>query len=133
MKSKPTKKVKVLNIKKSALKNMDDRGFGAILEDLSDKFSIMIEGLGMVNQKFDTFKVEITERIDSLEETMKSNFNTVFGYLSRIDEEIQQIKLDFQNLKVSKAEEYEVAKMKIRIANLEYELAEVRRIAERKV
>ncbi len=133
MKVKLVKKAKILNIKKSALKNMDERGFGAILEDLSDKFSIMIEGLSMVNQKFDTFKIEITERIDSLEETMRSNFKTVFDYLSRMDEDIQQIKSDFANLKVSKADETEVAQMKIRIANLEYELAQVRRIAERKV
>lgn len=104
---------------------MDERGFGAILEDLSEKFSIMIEGLSMVNQKVDTFKDEITE-------TIKSNFNTVFGYLSHIDEEIQQIKLELENFKASKAEGFEVAKMKIRIANLEYELAEVRRIAERR-
>jgi hypothetical protein len=111
---------------------MDERGFGAILEDINDKFSVMIEGLSTVNQKFDTFKVEITERIDSLEKTMRSNFKTVFDYLSRMDEDIQQIKSDLANLKVSKAEEAEVAQMKIRIKNLEYELAEVRRIAERK-
>ena len=132
MKSKPTQKTKALNIKKSAIKNMNDRGFGAILEDINDKFLIMIEGLSTVNQKFDIFKIEITERMESLEETMRSNFKTVFDYLSRMDEDIQQVKSDLVNLKVSKAEESEVAQMKIRIKNLEYELAEVRRIAERK-
>ena len=133
MKSKPAKKIKVLNIKKSALKNMDDRGFGAILEDINDKFSIMIEGLSVVNQKFDTFKVEITDRIDDLEIKIERNFKVIFEYLFRIEEDIQAFKSDLANLKVNKAEEAEVAQMKIRIKNLEYELAEVRRIAERKV
>lgn len=130
MKNTPKKsKAKIIKIKKNALKNMDERGFGAILEDINEKFSIMIEGSSMTNQKVDgldqkvdTFKNEITE-------TIKSNFKTVFGYLSRIDEEIQQIKLELENLKASKAE---VSQMKIRVANLEYELAEVRRIAERR-
>lgn len=126
MKSKPVKKV--LGIKKSALKNIDEQGLGAILEDLSDKFSTMIEGLGMTNQKVDG----LVQRFDTFEKTIKSNFQTVFEYLFRIEEDIQVFKSDLANLKVSKAEEAEVAQMKIRIKNLEYELAEVRRIAERK-
>ncbi len=128
MKPKPAKKVKILDIKKSAIKNMDERGFGAILEDITDKFSIMIEGLGTTNQKVD----RIIQRFDTFEEAVKSNFQAVFEYLSRIEEDIQAFKSDLSNLKVSKAEEVEVGQMKIRIKNLEYELAEVRRIAEQR-
>ena len=112
---------------------MDERGFGAILEDINDKFSIMIEGLGTVNQKVDNLDTKLSGRIDDLEGKMERNFKVIFEYLSRIDEELQQVKSDFANFKVSKADEVEVSKMKIRIANLENELAEVRRIAERRI
>lgn len=132
MKSKPAKKIKVLNIKKSALKNMDDRGFGAILENIRDMFSAMIEGLSTTNQKVGNLEIILSKRMGEMEAKMERNFKVVFEYLSRIDEEIQVFKSDLANLKVNKAEEAEVAQMKIRIKNLEYELAEVRRIAERK-
>lgn len=132
MKSKPAKKIKVLNIKKSALKNMDDRGFGAILENIRDMFSAMIEGLSTTNQKVGNLEIILSKRMGEMETKMERNFKVVFEYLSRIDEEIQVFKSDLANLKVNKAEEAEVAQMKIRIKNLEYELAEVRRIAERK-
>jgi chromosome segregation ATPase len=161
------KKPKVIKIKKTALLHIDERGFGAILEDINDKFSVMIEGIGINTQqierlenrfdnlenkvdklenrfdnlenrfdnlenKVDKLDSKLSKRIDGLELKMETNFKIFFEYVSRIDEEIQEIKATLVDLKTNKSEVSDIAKMKIRILNLEQELAGIRRIVEQR-
>lgn len=108
---KTTKKISPLPVKKVALKNMAVDHFGAILEDINDKFTVMVEGHNMV-----------VERMDRMETEMRSSFKTVFEYLSRIDSEIQEIKAELSQ----KAQIKEVRELQSRVLKLELELMSLR-------
>ncbi len=119
--------------------------FGVLLERMDDKITLLAEGqtafreevkveFGKVWDKFDSIDgrvgsidsrlYSIDGRLDSLEQEMRSNFKTVFEYLSRIDGEIAEIKMMLEN----KADKQELAAIERRVARLEAELAECKKI-----
>jgi outer membrane murein-binding lipoprotein Lpp len=138
------KTVKNFGVKKDTLLTIRHDDFGAILEDISGKFDVMIEGqnilteradrlevrMGSVETKVDNLETKVDNletKVDSLETTMNSKFDTVFDYLSRIDDELQDIKKELERLSLTKADKTEIKELSYRVSNLEREIAEMRR------
>jgi len=142
------KTVKNFGVKKDTLLTIRHDDFGAILEDISGKFDVMIEGqnilteradrlevrMGSVETKVDNLEIKVDNletKVDSLETTMNSKFDTVFEYLSRIDTELQDIKKEIERLSLTNppagGDKTEIKELSYRVSNLERELAEMRR------
>jgi chromosome segregation ATPase len=145
------KTVKNFGVKKDTLLTIRHDDFGAILEDISGKFSAIVEGqniltervdkldvrMGRVETKVDNLETKVDNletkvdgldaKVDNLEINMNSKFKTVFDYLSRIDDELQDIKKEMERLALTKADKTEIKELSYRVSNLERELAEVRR------
>jgi predicted nucleic acid-binding Zn-ribbon protein len=137
MKAKKTetqKTKRILGVKRDALLTMRHDDFGAILEDISGKMSVIIEGQNIHSEKIDRLEVRmggLETKVDSLEITMKSKFDTVFEYLARIDDELQDIKKEIERLSLTNppagGDKTEIKELSYRVSNLERELAEMRR------
>lgn len=128
---------KNFGVKKDTLLTIRHDDFGAILEDISGKFSAISEGQSMLAERMDRQEVRMDRleikvdnletKVDNLEINMNSKFKTVFDYLSRIDDELQDIKKEMERLSLTKADKVEIKELSYRVSNLERELAEVRR------
>jgi len=138
---------KKFGVKKDTLLTIRHDDFGAILENISEKFDVMIEGQNVLTERVDRLEVRmgsvetkvdnletkvdgLETKVDSLETTMNSKFDTVFEYLARIDDELQDIKKEIERLNRTKADKTEIVEIKelsYRVSNLEKELAEMRR------
>ena len=106
--------------------------FGMVLEDVNSKFDLLIEGFsglsGQVenlDKKIDNNHQEFLEFRDEMvgfKQETDNNFKAVFEYLSKIDDEIQLIKLEIENLKselVRKADIDKLSQLEKRIFVLE--------------
>lgn len=69
-------------------KSATKRSLGVILEDIDSKFDLILEGHTALDKKIDVFHDEF---LDFTKET-RLNFNAIKDYLSRIDDEIQEMK-----------------------------------------
>ena len=87
----------------SKSKSVTNRQFGVILEDINSKFDLVLEGHAALDKKFDKkideFKNEtqlnfeaIRNELGEFKNETRLNFEAIKEYLSRIDEEIQDIK-----------------------------------------
>ena len=90
-----------------------------ILEDINSKFDLVLEGHAVLDTKFETLRNELKITQNELGKFVKEtrlNFESIKEYLSRIDEEIQDIKkilsekADLQRLERL---EHEVAQIKL--------------------
>lgn len=129
-------KKRILGVKKDALSTMGNNEFGAILEDIRGMFIALAEGQKILTERVDRVETKLDNfeiRIDNLETNMNSKFQTVFDYLSRIDDEIQDIKSRLEKLHTNKAETKEVNELAQRISHLEKELFEIRKDIREKV
>lgn len=124
------KKIKIspLPIKKSVLKTITSNDFGAVLEDIRDKFTVIVEGLNMVTNRVDRLET----KVDNLETTVNSKFQTVFEYLSRIDDDLKEIKKEISRLKKEKAEQEYAKSIEGRVLKLQLELLAIRNELDRK-
>lgn len=85
------------------------RGFGIILEDINKTVHQVLKGHEALDLKFDELKEdigilkvghkalaervdEVAERVESMDRRFTKNFEVIMEYLSRIDEEIQELK-----------------------------------------
>lgn len=103
---------------KRAEEAMTSNGFGVILEEFREIFKGLGEGQKILSEQME----RVEGRMDSMETEMRSSFKTVFEYLSRIDNEIQEIKSELSQ----KAEQKEVKELQSRVLKIELELASLR-------
>ena len=106
--------VKKIKTKKKA--EITPNQFGVILEDVNSKFDLLMEGFsGLSGQvedldkkfnnldtkfdKLDTKVDKLDAKVDSNHIETNNNFKAVFEYLSKIDDEIQSMKLEIEGLK----------------------------------
>lgn len=137
--------IKIIKTKKHPTK-VTNAQFGIILEDIQDKFSLVIEGHTVLDKKIDHFKKDTDEKFgivfdfvkyqkefnaevkDFMSETRefqeetKANFKGIFDYLIRIDEELQSIRSEIKELRAvldKKADKERLEKVEKRVAYLE--------------
>jgi hypothetical protein len=119
---KKKQKISPLPIKKSVLKTLAQNDFSAVLEDINDKFTVMVEGLEGLRGEFYAFR----DDMNGLREETRSNFTSVFEYLSRIDDELSDIKKELVKIKDEKSDKPYVKGLEMRVSKLEIELASIR-------
>ena len=93
-----------------------------LLEEMNSKIDLLLEGHAMSEEKIEGLDKKIDTKIDGLRGEMNSNFKTVFEYLSKIDDELQSIKSEIAELKVSlceKADKNKLSALEERVGKLE--------------
>ena len=100
-----------------------------LLEAMRDDIKIVAEGNFALNQKIDNVHQSLNQKIDDNHNDTKSSFQTIFRYLSDIDNELKSIKLEITELKVvlnEKADKEKLLELERRVISLEKELATLR-------
>ncbi|MFA6376510.1 MAG: hypothetical protein WCX69_03885 [Candidatus Paceibacterota bacterium] len=105
-------------------KTFSESDVGVLLENISDNIKLVAEGHLDLDRKIENLGKELGGRIDSLEREMKSNFETVFDYLSAIDIELAEIKAKLEN----KADKKDLAALEQRVSKLELGLGECKKM-----
>ncbi|MCR4322557.1 MAG: hypothetical protein NUV61_00515 [Candidatus Azambacteria bacterium] len=114
---------------------------GVILEDVKEKFDIIIEGQKASDQRLErkivSSALRLEGKIDELrgdfvgfKNDTESNFKQVFQYLSRIEDELMSVKADIADIKktlTQKADKDRVALLEERVAKLERQLVQAKR------
>lgn len=87
-------------MKKSKLKSKKNKSFkkadnytAVLLEKMHDDIKLVAEGQVVVQRQLDEFKGEMHE----FKEDTKSSFKSILEYLSRMEDEIMEIKEDLKN------------------------------------
>ena len=104
---KAVKKTKTKKTKKKI--EITPSQFGTVIEDVNSKFDFLVEGFSglkgqieNLDKKIDGNHQEFLEFRDEMigfRKETDDNFKAVFEYLSKIDDEIQSVKLEIENLK----------------------------------
>ena len=100
-----------------------------LLEAMRDDIKIVAEGNSALNQKIDNVHQSLNQKIDDNHNDTKSSFQTIFRYLSDIDNELKSIKSEITELKVAlneKADKEKLLELERRVISLEKELATLR-------
>jgi hypothetical protein len=143
-------------INKQNLKSNDssyEERLMVLVENLGDQVKLVAEGNLMLRQtmegrfdvlegrfdslegRFDSLegRFDVLEgRFDSLEGDMHSSFKMIIEYLSRIEDEIAEIKIDFKRLEENKADKETLISFEKRIAKVERELEEYKNLCKSK-
>ncbi len=69
-------------------KNHDQKYVAAILEDVNDKFSLLVEGQQILKESLENKMNDLTRKVETYQKDTESNFQTVFDHLSNIDDEL---------------------------------------------
>ena len=102
------RKIKKRIIKKSkrVKKNSTQNHSGVLLEEMNSNLKLVLEGHAGLDKKIDGLRGEMNSKFDGLRGEMNlkfdkvdNNFKTVFEYLSKIDDELQFIKLELTQIK----------------------------------
>jgi hypothetical protein len=91
-------------MKKITKDNRSSDQFTIVLKDINSKFSLVLEQFSGLNNKIDNNHQEFLEFKGEMMDFRKQtneNFSVVMEYLSRIDEEIQDMKVESRNLRES--------------------------------
>ena len=96
-------------------------------QSLVEGYQSLVEGQQKLNNKIDSLE----KRFDKFEKETKDNFKAVFGYLSRIEDEIVEMKVEIKDLKEKKVEKVRLAELEKRVVKLERKVE--RRMAMAKV
>jgi len=126
---KKKQKISPLPIKKSVLKTLTPNDFGAVLEDIRDKFTVMVEGLEGLRGEFYAFRNDMNgfrDEMYNFRNETKSSFNSVFDYLSRIDDDLKEIKEEISRLNKDKAEQEYAKSIEGRVQKIQFELLAIR-------
>jgi hypothetical protein len=121
-------KISPFPIKKSVLKTLTPNDFGAVLEDIRDKFTVMVEGLEGLRGEFYTFR----DDMNGFRKETKSSFASVLEYLSRIDDELKEVKEEISRLNKDKAEQEYAKSIEGRVQKIQFELLAIRNELSRK-
>lgn len=71
---------------KAKSKNLSERHFGVILEDIDSKLDLVVEGQGTLDKKID----KVDKKVDDLHEEMNYKFGVVFDELHLIRNELKE-------------------------------------------
>ena len=100
-----------------------------MLEGVMDSIGILAESHktleGKMDQRFDKMDQrfdKMDQRFDKFEAETNANFKSVFEYLSRIEDEIVDIKKELKNLQETKAENSMVLELIQRVTVMESEI-----------
>ena len=99
MKKKEIKKTKLKPRKKAEVKRDQ---YTVVLEDVRRQFGVMKEGFSGVNKRLDDLdkKVDDNHReLRAFRNETNDNFKVSFEYLSKIDDELQLLKIEIADLK----------------------------------
>ena len=135
---------KPIKTRKDALISLTDNQFGVILEDINRKFDVLVEGHGVLSQKIDGVEDRLSNEIKEVRDDLgifksemgnfrkstENNFQAVFQYLSRIDDELLLIKAEIMELKktlTKKADIEKVTELEKRVAKIEHRLTALAR------
>jgi predicted nucleic acid-binding Zn-ribbon protein len=139
----PTKqkmKKRIIKKPKRVKNKLTQNHSGVLLEEMNSKIDIILEGHTGLNKKIDTkidgLREEMNSKFDNLHGEMNSrfdevnsNFKTVFGYLSKIDDELQDIKSELAQIKskLSKKSDLDyVKKLEQRMNKIEMDYVELK-------
>lgn len=124
--------LKSIKPRKSARISLADNQFGVILEDINRKFDVVVEGHGVLSQKIDRVEERLSSEMGEFKSEMgdfkkstEGNFQTVFQYLSRIDDELISIKAEIAELKKMLTKKVEIERVMVlekRVAKIEHRL-----------
>ena len=139
--------------KKIILKNAKSKGRSddevlVMFESLKNDIQIIAEGQSSLSERFDNFRDEMygfkdemygfkdemcgfRDEMYGFRDETKNNFKVVFEYLSRIDDELQDIKKEIKEIKIildKKAEIKIVLDLEKRVEKLEKELFSYRKM-----
>ena len=101
---------------------------GVLIEHFDENLKLVVEGQLAFREEVKRDIGKVWDEMGSLREEMRGNFKTVFEYLSRIDDELQEIKKELKG----KAGQQDYLVLEKRVARLETELAECKRMAAAK-
>ena len=127
------KKIKKLN--PEIRKVFNESQVGALLENLDGSIKILAEGQDLLRCGVEDFKKETKNRFDALERDLMvfkietgKNFKTVLDYLSRIDDELADIKAKLKKIDETKIERQEFNLVLQRLSNAEQAIEEFKLI-----
>ncbi|HAI73988.1 MAG TPA: hypothetical protein DCS28_03615 [Candidatus Moranbacteria bacterium] len=95
MKCKSKKVVKKIKLTESS----ETAKMTALLENMRDGITLVAEGHSVLVRKLDFMDKKLSERIDSLENTMNQNFKFVFEHFSNIEDETMEIKAEIKEMR----------------------------------
>ncbi len=95
---------------KSGERTYKESEVAVILEDIKGKFDLLAEGQEGIRREIKEFRREVDSR-----------FNQVLEYLSRVEDELMEVKNDLKALK-EKPDKEEFIKLEKRVATLEKKL-----------
>ncbi len=93
-----------------------------MLEGVMDSIGILAESHKTLEGKMDQRFDKMDQRFDKFEAETNANFKSVFEYLSRIEDEIVDIKKELKNLQETKAENSMVLELIQRVTVMESEI-----------
>ena len=112
-------------LKTKKLPKVTNAQFGVILEDVQDKFELVLEGHSALEKKIDDFKDETKTNFKTLfgfVDATTANFKSIFEYLEQIDDEIKSIKEETNIIRmtlIKKADIERLGKLEVRVARME--------------
>ncbi len=111
-----------------------------VLEDMNSKMDLLVDGYKVLDEKNDRAHQELSGKIDSnhqeflnFRKETNDNFKIVFEYLSRIDDELHNLKIEIKELKNSlskKADLERLDDMEKRVINVEKDNAQMRSLLQ---
>ena len=117
---------------KSKNKPIKKEHFEVVLEDMNDSIKLIAEGQMAfrqeVNRRFD----DVDRRHVEFRDETRANFKTVFDYLAKMDDELQDIKKTLKQLDETKIDKSNFAALAERVARLETELEKYKTAALKK-
>ncbi len=102
------------------------------IESMDERMESMDARIESMDAKMDAGFGRVWDEFDSLEKDMQSSFGTVVEYLSRLEDEIAGIKIDFVRLEEKKADKESLAGFEKRIAKIEREMEECKNLCKNK-
>lgn len=106
-----------------------ERHFGVILESIDSNIHLVIERQDILDRKIDSRFDEASNDLNDFKIETRSNFKTVFDYLSRIDDELQEIKSEIKEIRRELSKKADL----LRIELLEKRVAKMELIIQKKL
>jgi chromosome segregation ATPase len=97
-------------------------------DSLENRFDSLENRFDSLENRFDSLE----KRFNNFEADTKANFKTVFKYLSRIDDEISDIKVRLEKIEENTTNKKEINFLKVRMEKLEKEFSRYKAAAQLK-
>lgn len=107
-------------------KNFTESEVGALVEHFDESLKLIAEGQVSFREDVKRDFGKVWTEMISMKQEMRSNFKTVFEYLSRIDDELAEIKARLKKLDEAKVDRKEFNILERRLAEAERAIEECR-------